>query len=39
MSLFSGRNPFLGGARMVAIGAAAACATWLIGSLLGVAVS
>ncbi|HUU66813.1 MAG TPA: VIT1/CCC1 transporter family protein [Methyloceanibacter sp.] len=28
LSLFSGRNAFLGGARMLAIGSAAAVATW-----------
>lgn len=33
LSLFSGRNAFLGGARMLAIGSAAATATYLIGSL------
>ena len=33
LSLFSGRNAFLGGARMFAIGAAAAAATYFIGSL------
>jgi VIT1/CCC1 family predicted Fe2+/Mn2+ transporter len=33
LSLFSGRNAFLGGARMLAIGAAAAAATYYIGSL------
>jgi vacuolar iron transporter family protein len=35
LSLFSGRNAFVGGARMLAIGAAAATATYFIGSLLG----
>lgn len=39
MSLFSGRNAFLGGARMLAIGAAAGAATFFIGSLFGVATS
>ena len=33
LSLFSGRNAFIGGARMLAIGAAAAAATYYIGSL------
>jgi VIT1/CCC1 family predicted Fe2+/Mn2+ transporter len=33
LSLFSGRSAFLGGARMLAIGAAAAAATYYIGSL------
>jgi VIT1/CCC1 family predicted Fe2+/Mn2+ transporter len=33
LSLFSGRNAFLGGARMLAIGATAATATYFIGSL------
>jgi VIT1/CCC1 family predicted Fe2+/Mn2+ transporter len=33
LSLFSGRNAFFGGARMLAIGAAAAAATYYIGSL------
>lgn len=37
MSLFSGRNAFLGGARMLAIGIAAGAATFAIGSLFGVA--
>lgn len=37
MSLFSGRNAFLGGVRMLAIGALAGATTFLIGSLLGVA--
>jgi len=36
LSLFSGRNAFYGGARMMAIGAAAGLATFAIGSLLGV---
>ena len=33
LSLFSGRNAFLGGVRMLAIGSAAAAATYYIGSL------
>jgi len=33
LSLFSGRNAFIGGARMLAIGSAAAAATYFIGSL------
>jgi VIT1/CCC1 family predicted Fe2+/Mn2+ transporter len=33
LSLFSGRNAFFGGARMLVIGAAAAAATYYIGSL------
>ena len=33
LSLFSGRNALIGGARMLAIGAAAAAATYFIGSL------
>lgn len=37
MSLFSGRNAFLGGLRMLAIGALAGAATFGIGSLFGVA--
>jgi VIT1/CCC1 family predicted Fe2+/Mn2+ transporter len=37
LSLFSGRNAWLGGIRMAAIGAAAGAATFLIGRLLGVA--
>lgn len=37
MSLFSGRNAFLGGVRMLAIGALAGAATFGIGSLFGVA--
>lgn len=37
MSLFSGRNAFLGGVRMLAIGALAGAATFAIGSLFGVA--
>jgi len=39
MSLFSGRNAFLGGVRMLVIGAAAGAATFAIGSLFGVATS
>ncbi len=39
MSLFSGRNAALGGARMLAIGALAGAATFGIGSLFGVAAS
>lgn len=35
MSLFSGRNAFLGGLRMLAIGAAAGAATYAIGDLFG----
>jgi vacuolar iron transporter family protein len=35
LSLFSGRNALIGGARMLAIGAAAAVATYFIGVLLG----
>ncbi len=38
LSLFSGRNAWLGGLRMAAIGATAGAATFLIGRLLGVAV-
>ncbi|MFZ5615852.1 MAG: VIT1/CCC1 transporter family protein [Pseudomonadota bacterium] len=37
MSLFSGRNAFLGGVRMLGIGAIAGAATFSIGSLFGVA--
>jgi VIT1/CCC1 family predicted Fe2+/Mn2+ transporter len=37
MSLFSGRNAFLGGLRMLAIGAMAGAATFFIGRLFGVA--
>lgn len=36
MSLFSGRNAFFGGIRMLAIGALAGAATFAIGSLFGV---
>lgn len=39
LSLFSGRNAFLGGLRMLAIGAAAGAATFGIGRLLGVGVA
>ncbi|TFG89167.1 MAG: hypothetical protein E4H18_00755, partial [Hyphomicrobiales bacterium] len=39
LSLFSGRSALLGGARMLAIGSAAAAATYYIGSLFDVAVS
>lgn len=35
LSLFTGRNAFLGGLRMVAIGGGAGLATWVIGSLVG----
>lgn len=38
LSLFSGRNAFYGGARMLLIGAAAGIATYGIGSLLGVGI-
>ena len=38
MSLFSGRNAFFSGARMLAIGALAAGCTWLVGRLFNVAV-
>lgn len=37
-SLFSGRNLYYGGLRMLTIGAAAGAATWMIGSLLGASV-
>jgi VIT1/CCC1 family predicted Fe2+/Mn2+ transporter len=37
LSLFSGKSAFIGGARMLAIGAAAAAATYFIGSLFNVA--
>ena len=37
-SLFSGRNLYYGGLRMLTIGAAAGAATWVIGSLLGASV-
>ncbi len=39
LSLFSGRNAFFGGARMVLIGAIAASATYSIGKLFGVGVA
>jgi vacuolar iron transporter family protein len=39
LSLFSGRNGLIGGLRMLAIGSAAAVATYYIGSLFDVAVS
>lgn len=39
LSLFSGRNSFYGGGRMLLIGAAAGVATFAIGSLLGVGVA
>ncbi len=39
MSLFSGRNALIGGARMLAIGAVAGAATYFIGGLFGVAVA
>jgi VIT1/CCC1 family predicted Fe2+/Mn2+ transporter len=38
LSLFTGRNAWLGGLRMVAIGGGAGAVTWFIGSLLGAAV-
>jgi VIT1/CCC1 family predicted Fe2+/Mn2+ transporter len=38
LSLFSGRNAFIGGARMLVIGAAAAALTYFIGSLFGATV-
>ena len=38
LSLFSGRNAFLGGIRMLAIGSVAAAATYFIGSLFGASV-
>jgi VIT1/CCC1 family predicted Fe2+/Mn2+ transporter len=37
LSLFSGKNAFLGGLRMLVIGSAAAAATYGIGSLFNVA--
>lgn len=37
-SLFTGRNAWLGGLRMVAIGGGAGVVTWFIGSLLGAAI-
>ncbi|MEZ5875553.1 MAG: VIT1/CCC1 transporter family protein [Hyphomicrobiales bacterium] len=39
LSLFSGRSALIGGARMLAIGAVAAVATYYIGSLFDVAVA
>jgi VIT1/CCC1 family predicted Fe2+/Mn2+ transporter len=39
LSLFTGRNAWLGGLRMVAIGGGAGIVTWLIGSLLGAAIN
>jgi VIT1/CCC1 family predicted Fe2+/Mn2+ transporter len=38
LSLFTGRNAWLGGLRMVAIGGGAGIVTWLIGSLIGTAI-
>jgi VIT1/CCC1 family predicted Fe2+/Mn2+ transporter len=38
LSLFTGRDAWLGGLRMVAIGGGAGVVTWFIGSLLGAAV-
>ncbi len=38
LSLFTGRNAWLGGLRMVAIGGGAGVVTWFIGSLLGAAI-
>ncbi len=38
ISLFSGKNAFAGGLRMLAIGSAAGAATWGIGRLVGVSV-
>jgi VIT1/CCC1 family predicted Fe2+/Mn2+ transporter len=38
LSLFTGRNAWLGGLRMVAIGGGAGLLTWLIGRLLGAAI-
>ena len=38
LSLFTGRNAFASGARMLALGAAAGAVTYAIGSLVGVAV-
>jgi VIT1/CCC1 family predicted Fe2+/Mn2+ transporter len=38
LSLFTGRNAWLGGLRMVAIGGGAGVITWFIGSLLGAAI-
>jgi VIT1/CCC1 family predicted Fe2+/Mn2+ transporter len=39
LSLFSGRSALAGGARMLALGAVAAAATWGIGSLVGATVA
>ncbi|HEX5648073.1 MAG TPA: VIT1/CCC1 transporter family protein, partial [Steroidobacteraceae bacterium] len=39
LSLFTGRSALAGGLRMVLIGGAAGIATWIIGSLLGAAIS
>ncbi len=39
ISLFTGRSAWISGLRMVAIGCGAATATWLVGRLLGVAIS
>ena len=39
LSLFTGRSAIAGGLRMVLIGGGAGVATWLIGSLLGAAIS
>jgi VIT1/CCC1 family predicted Fe2+/Mn2+ transporter len=39
LSLFTGRSALAGGLRMVLIGGGAGVATWLIGSLLGAAIS
>jgi VIT1/CCC1 family predicted Fe2+/Mn2+ transporter len=39
LSLFTGRSALTGGLRMVLIGAAAGLSTWVIGSLLGAALS
>jgi VIT1/CCC1 family predicted Fe2+/Mn2+ transporter len=39
LSLFTGRNAWSGGLRMVLIGGGAGVVTWLIGSLLGAAIA
>jgi VIT1/CCC1 family predicted Fe2+/Mn2+ transporter len=39
ISLFTGRSAWRSGVRMLAIGAGAGLATWLIGRLLGVAIA
>jgi VIT1/CCC1 family predicted Fe2+/Mn2+ transporter len=39
LRLFTGRNAWIGGLRMVAIGGGAGAVTWFIGSLLGAAIS